>query len=76
VLARVVDGFVESLYLDPVVRANATTKRELRPTHKAGFKYQLTTLLCQETGGPCKYAGARCASRTETSASRRRNGAR
>jgi hemoglobin len=56
-LARVVDVFVDGLFTDPVIHANAVVRRELRPTHKAGLKFQITTLLCQETGGPCKYAG-------------------
>jgi hemoglobin len=57
VLARVVDGFVDNMYVDPVMRANATVRRELNLAHKAGIKFQITTLLCQETGGPCKYEG-------------------
>jgi hemoglobin len=56
-LARVVDGFVDGLYVDPVIRANVAAHRELNLAHKAGLKFQITTLLCQETGGPCKYAG-------------------
>src|SRR5690349_4740408 len=57
VLARVVDGFVDAMYLDPVIRANATARRQLDVAHKAGIKFQIATLLCQETGGPCKYEG-------------------
>jgi hemoglobin len=56
-LARVVDGFVEALVLDPVIKANAAIRKALPPSRRAGFKYQMTSLLCQETGGPCKYEG-------------------
>jgi hemoglobin len=57
VLARLVDVFIDGLLADPVLRANVAVRRETRPSHKAGMKFQITTLLCQETGGPCKYAG-------------------
>lgn len=57
VLAAVVDDFVNGLYLDPVVTARAAVRRALLTGHKPGFKFQATSLLCQETGGPCKYDG-------------------
>jgi hemoglobin len=57
VLARLVDVFVDGLLADPVIRANVAVRREARPSYRAGMKFQITTLLCQETGGPCKYAG-------------------
>jgi hemoglobin len=57
VLAAVVDDFVEGLYADPVVNARAAVKQALKRARKAGVKFQTTSLLCQETGGPCKYDG-------------------
>jgi hemoglobin len=57
VLARVVDVFVDGLYADPAMRANAAVHREMKLARKAGLKFQITSLLCQETGGPCKYDG-------------------
>ena len=57
VLAAVVDDFVDSLYTDPVVTARPVARRALRTARKAGFKFQAASLLCQETGGPCKYDG-------------------
>src|SRR5690349_19122289 len=56
-IARVVDAFVDALYLDPALRTNAAVKREMKLARKAGLKFQITSLLCQETGGPCKYDG-------------------
>jgi hemoglobin len=57
VLASVVDEFVDALYRDPTIQARPAIHRALRVEHKAGFKFQMTSLLCQETGGPCKYDG-------------------
>ena len=57
VLAAVVDDFVDALYTDPVVNARPAVKRALHTTRKAGLKFQTTSLLCEETGGPCKYDG-------------------
>src|SRR5205823_4507257 len=57
VLARLVDVFVDGLFADPVIRANAAVHRGAPPSRRPGLKFQITTLLCQETGGPCKYAG-------------------
>jgi hemoglobin len=57
ILSAVVDDFVNGLYTDPVVNARPASKRALRAARKAGFKFQATSLLCQETGGPCKYDG-------------------
>jgi hemoglobin len=56
-LARAVDDFVDALVVDPVIKANAAIRKALPPSRRAGFKYQLTSLLCQETGGPCRYEG-------------------
>src|SRR5689334_16454918 len=55
--ARVVDEFVEALVLDPAFKANAAVRKGLGPARKAGVKFQITSLLCQEAGGPCKYEG-------------------
>ena len=57
VLARVVDVFVDGLYADPAMHANAAVRREMKLSRKAGLKFQIVSLLCQETGGPCKYDG-------------------
>jgi hemoglobin len=57
VLAQVVDDFVDTLLADPVVRANKVVAKAALPERKPGFKFQLTSLLCQQSGGPCKYEG-------------------
>jgi hemoglobin len=57
VLAQVVDDFVDGMLADPVIRANAAVRQAAKPSRRAGLKFQITSLLCQETGGPCKYEG-------------------
>lgn len=57
VLAAVADEFVDGLYADPVINARPAVRKALRRSRKAGVRFQTTSLLCQETGGPCKYDG-------------------
>ena len=57
VLSAVAEEFVDGLYADPVVNARPAVRKALKRSRKAGFKFQTTSLLCQETGGPCKYDG-------------------
>lgn len=57
VLSAVADDFVEGLYTDPVVNARPAVRKALKRSRKAGITFQTTSLLCQETGGPCKYDG-------------------
>ena len=56
-LAAVADDFVEALFADSVLGSRPAMKLALRNGRKPGFKFQLASLLCQETGGPCKYDG-------------------
>ena len=57
VLSAVADEFVDGLYTDPVITARPAVRKALKRSRKAGIKFQTTSLLCQETGGPCKYDG-------------------
>ncbi len=57
VLAQAVDDFVDALLADPAIRANSAVRQATRATRRAGLKFQITSLLCQEAGGPCKYQG-------------------
>lgn len=56
-IALVVDDFVDDFVADPLIMANPNT-RERKPGEAVpGLKYQLTTIICQSTGGPCEYVG-------------------
>jgi hemoglobin len=56
-LARVGDIFVDTMLADPAIRANAAVREAAKLSHRPGLKFQITSLLCQEAGGPCKYEG-------------------
>src|SRR6185503_6543609 len=56
-IAVVVDDFVERLLVDDTLNANPAIKEARDRVPKAGLKFHVTTLVCQVTGGPCKYVG-------------------
>ena len=63
-IAAVVDDFVERLFVNDVLNANPTLKEARKNpgfrfsrTWEAGLKYQITSFVCQATGGPENYTG-------------------
>jgi hemoglobin len=56
-IAAVVDDFIERLYVNETLNANPAIAGARNQARKAGLKVQLATLVCQATGGPCKYTG-------------------
>lgn len=56
-IAVVVDDFVDLLLLNDVLNANPAISEARARVPAEGLKYQVTTLVCEVTGGPCKYAG-------------------
>jgi len=56
-IATVVDDFIERLLVNDVLNANPAIKEARTRVAKAGLKFQVTTLVCEVTGGPCKYTG-------------------
>ncbi len=56
-VAAVVDDFVDRLFLNPTVMANAAVKEESAKVTRSGLKFQLAVLVCQVTGGPHQYHG-------------------
>jgi hemoglobin len=56
-ISAVVDDFIERIYVNVTVNANPAIARARSPMRKPGLKVQVATLVCQVTGGPCKYAG-------------------
>ena len=56
-IAAVVDDFIESLQLNETLNANPAIKAARARVPAAGLKFHVTTLVCQATGGPCKYVG-------------------
>jgi hemoglobin len=56
-IASVVDDFIERLFVNDTLNANPAIKQARDRVPKAGLKFHVTTLVCQVTGGPCKYVG-------------------
>lgn len=56
-IAAVVDDFIERLYIDKTLNANPAISKARSQLRKPGLKTHVTMLVCQVTGGPCKYVG-------------------
>ena len=56
-IASVVDAFIERLYVNDVLNANPAIRAARERVPKAGLKVHLTTMVCEATGGPCRYVG-------------------
>jgi len=56
-IATVVDDFIERLLVDDTLNANPAIKDARTRVPKAGLKFHVTALVCEVTGGPCKYSG-------------------
>jgi hemoglobin len=56
-IATVVDDFIERLLVNHTLNANAAINEARSRVPKAGLKFQVTALVCEATGGPCKYTG-------------------
>ena len=56
-IATVVDDFIERLLVNDSLNANPAINQARAHVPKAGLKFQVTALVCEVTGGPCKYTG-------------------
>ena len=56
-ISAVVDSFIELLLANDVLNANPAIKATRVRVPAAGLKFHVTALVCQQTGGPCKYTG-------------------
>jgi len=56
-ISVVVDTFIDLLFVNDVLNANPAIKAARDRVPAAGLKYHVTALVCQQTGGPCKYTG-------------------
>ena len=56
-IATVVDDFIERLLVNDTLNANPAINQARARVPKAGLKFQVTALVCEVTGGPCKYPG-------------------
>jgi hemoglobin len=56
-IATVVDDFIERLLVNDALNANPAIEEARARVPKAGLKFHVTALVCEVTGGPCKYTG-------------------
>ena len=56
-ISLVVDEFIDRLVANDILNANPMIKAGREHSPDAYLKYQVTTLVCQVTGGPCVYTG-------------------
>ena len=56
-IAVVVDAFIERLFVNETLNANPAIDKARQQVPKQGLKFHVTTLVCEATGGPCKYTG-------------------
>ena len=56
-IATVVDDFIERLLVNEILNANPAINAARERVPKAGFKFRVTALVCQATGGPEQYTG-------------------
>jgi hemoglobin len=56
-ISVVVDTFIDLLLVNDVLNANPAINEARKRVPAAGLKFRVTELVCQQTGGPCKYTG-------------------
>jgi len=56
-ISVVVDEFIDRLTADDLLNANPAIKAARARVPNPYLKFHVTALVCQVTGGPCKYAG-------------------
>jgi hemoglobin len=56
-ISAVADDFIDRVYVNATINANPAIANARSAVRKPGLKVQVATLVCQVTGGPCKYVG-------------------
>jgi len=56
-IAPVVDDFLNRLYVNKTLNANPRIKEARDRVPISYLKFHVTTMVCEVTGGPCKYTG-------------------
>jgi hemoglobin len=56
-ISVVVDEFIDRLTADDLLNANPAIKAARARVPNPYLKFHVTSLVCEVTGGPCKYAG-------------------
>jgi hemoglobin len=56
-IAAVVDDLIDRVMIDPRLNANPRVDEAHHRVSAGGFKYYVTELVCEATGGPQRYSG-------------------
>ncbi len=56
-VAVVVSDFIDAIVPDPMLNKNRAISISRKSVAVPYLKYQVTAMVCQATGGPCKYTG-------------------
>jgi len=56
-ISVVVNDFIDAIVPDPFLNKNPAIDEARKRVPSSYLKYQVTTLVCQTTGGPCQYVG-------------------
>lgn len=56
-ISLVISDFVDDFVQDPLIMANDAVRERKTPDSAPYIKYQVTSLLCEAAGGPCRYTG-------------------
>jgi hemoglobin len=56
-ISVVVDDFIDTMVPDPFLNRNSAINEARKRVPAPYLKFQVTALICQETGGPCQYTG-------------------
>lgn len=56
-ISVVVDDFIDTMIPDPFLNRNPAIDEARQRVPAPYLKYQVTAMVCQETGGPCQYTG-------------------
>ena len=56
-IASVVDDFINRIMDNPRLNANPKVDEAHHRVSRAGFKYLVTEMVCEATGGPQRYSG-------------------
>jgi hemoglobin len=56
-IALVVHDFMEVFTQDPLIMANPAVRERKSPRATPYIAFQVTSLVCEATGGPCTYTG-------------------
>jgi hemoglobin len=56
-ISLVLSDFVDVFIQDPMILANPAVRERKTPESAPYIKYQVTSLVCEATGGPCEYSG-------------------